>query len=402
MKLTLPKSKYLITGAVFGAVVGAWAGSRSRDYISRGEVPTLIDWKGARSFAARMNSQSRLSAETREELDAHYASLVDEAAPIVAEYTGMELPYQLTGVYAFDRIDWVDANIRNFQELFEPIEQLNPLRMESKASSFNLAWGTVNQRILTAEIGLLLGYLGRRVLGQYDMTLLGREPVEGGRLYFVHPNIQNVERNLRLPSSEFRLWLALHEVTHAFEFEANSWLQEHFNELLKEYISFLNKDAEHLKRGMDGLRIFWRRARNGESISGNWFEYVMNKEQRDLFNRMQALMSVVEGYSNHVMNAVGKDLIPSYEVISRRFERRLSQRTMVEVMFARITGLDVKMEQYRKGEAFIEALCAAGGHEFAKRVWEGPEMLPSIDEINDPQLWIDRIRAGAPISAGNV
>lgn len=402
MKLTLPKSKYLITGAVFGAVVGAWAGSRSRDYISRGEVPTLIDWKGARSFAARMNSQSRLSAETREELDAHYASLVDEAAPIVAEYTGMELPYQLTGVYAFDRIDWVDANIRNFQELFEPIEQLNPLRMESKASSFNLAWGTVNQRILTAEIGLLLGYLGRRVLGQYDMTLLGREPVEGGRLYFVHPNIQNVERNLRLPSSEFRLWLALHEVTHAFEFEANSWLQEHFNGLLKEYISFLNKDAEHLKRGMDGLRIFWRRARNGESISGNWFEYVMNKEQRDLFNRMQALMSVVEGYSNHVMNAVGKDLIPSYEVISRRFERRLSQRTMVEVMFARITGLDVKMEQYRKGEAFIEALCAAGGHEFAKRVWEGPEMLPSIDEINDPQLWIDRIRAGAPISAGNV
>jgi coenzyme F420 biosynthesis associated uncharacterized protein len=396
VKFSLPNSKYLITGAVVGAVVGAWAGSRSRGFISQGEVPSLIDWDGARSFAARMNTQSRIKEPVRSELDRHYAQLVDQATPIVAEYTGMELPYDLTGVYAFDRIDWVDANIRNFQTLFEPIEQLNPLRQDPNVSSFNLAWGTVNQRILTAEIGLLLGYLGRRVLGQYDMTLLGREPVEGGRLYFVHPNIQNVERNLRLPSQEFRLWLALHEVTHAFEFEANPWLQEHFNGLLKEYISFVNRDAEHLKRGMDGLKIFWRRARNGESISGNWFEYVMNEEQRDLFNRMQALMSVVEGYSNHVMNAVGRELIPSYEVISRRFERRLRQRTTVEVLFARITGLDVKMEQYRKGEAFIEALCAEGGHDLAKRVWEGPAMLPTIDEINEPQLWIDRARAGVP------
>ncbi|TVR72826.1 MAG: hypothetical protein EA415_08885 [Sphaerobacteraceae bacterium] len=394
MRFRLPDSKYLIAGAAFGAVVGAWAGSKSRDFISQGEVPSLIDWQGARAFAARMNTQSRLDADTRAELNEYYATLVDEATPIVAEYTGMELPYHLTGVYAFDRIDWVDANVVNFQSLFEPIEQLNPLRQDPNASSFNLAWGTVNQRILTAEIGLLLGYLGRRVLGQYDMTLLGREPVEGGRLYFVHPNIQNVEKNLRLPSQDFRLWLALHEVTHAFEFEANPWLQEHFNGLLKEYISFLNKDAEHLKRGMDGLKIFWRRAKNGESISGNWFEYVMNKEQRDLFNRMQALMSVVEGYSNHVMNAVGRELIPSYEVISRRFERRLRQRTMVEVLFARITGLDVKMEQYRKGEAFIEALVAEGGHDFAKRVWEGPEMIPGIEEIDDPQLWIDRVRAG--------
>jgi coenzyme F420 biosynthesis associated uncharacterized protein len=271
--------------------------------------------------------------------------------------------------------------------------ELNPLREDGQATAFNVAWGTLNQRVLTAEIGLLLGYLGRRVLGQYDMTLLGREPVEGGRLYFVHPNIQNVERNLHLPSADFRLWLALHEVTHAFEFEANPWVQDYFNSLLREYITFLNQDAEHLKRGLEGLRIFWRRARTGESLTGNWFEYVMNEEQRDLFSRMQALMSVVEGYSNHVMNAVGRDLIPTYEVISKRFERRLRERTFVEVMFARITGLDVKMEQYRKGEAFVNALCNEGGHDLARRVWDGPEMLPTLDEINDPQLWISRVRA---------
>ena len=389
----MPDTKILVVGALVGAAVGAWAGSRSREYVSRGEIPELIDWQGARMFAARMNAQSRLGGTVREELNTSYRRLVEQSSPVVAEYTGMELPYDLTGVYAFDRIDWIDANVRNFQTLFEPIEQLNPLRDEDNASAFNVAWGTVNQRVLTAEIGILLGYLGRRVLGQYDMTLLGREPVEGGRLYFVHPNIQNVERNLRLPSEEFRLWLALHEVTHAFEFEANPWLQDYFNSLLREYITFLNRDAEHLKRGLDGLRIFWRRARTGESVTGNWFEYVMNEEQRGLFNRMQAMMSVVEGYSNHVMNAVGRDLIPSYEVISRRFERRLRQRTFVEVMFARLTGLDVKMEQYRKGEAFIDALCDAGGHDLAKRVWEGPEMLPTLDEVNDPQLWITRVRS---------
>ncbi len=106
-------------------------------------------------------------------------------------------------------------------------------------------------------------------------------------------------------------------------------------------------------------------------------------------------MSVIEGYSNHVMNAVGRDLIPTYEVISRRFERRLRQRTFVEVMFARLTGLDVKMEQYSKGEAFINALVDAGGHDLAKRVWEGPEMIPTLEEINNPDQWVARVRQAA-------
>src|SRR5699024_4899489 len=135
--------------------------------------------------------------------------------------------------------------------------------------------------------------------------------VESGKLYFVHPNIVGVERSLQLPTRDFRLWLALHEVTHAVEFEGSAWLQNYFNSLLEEYITQVNQDAEHLKRGLDGLKTFWHRARSGQSVTGNWIEYVMNPEQRDLFGRMQALMSVIEGYSNHVMNAVGRDLIPT-------------------------------------------------------------------------------------------
>jgi coenzyme F420 biosynthesis associated uncharacterized protein len=392
MRFPTPSKSAVAAGLIAGALVGLWASARSREYAARGEVPSLIDWDGVRTFALRMNRQSRLAPAAREALDHEYRMLVAQAVPPVAEYTGIDLPRELSGIYSFDRIDWIEANIRNFQKLLAPLEQLNPLRDSANPNAFNVAWGSVNQRVLTAELGFLLGYLARRVLGQYDMTVLGREPVESGRLYFVHPNIMGVEHALKLPAQDFRLWLALHEVTHAFEFEGNEWLQGYFNSLLEEYISHLNRDAEHLKRGVEGLKIFWRRARSGESLTGNWFEYVMNEEQRDLFSRMQAMMSVVEGYSNHVMNAVGRELIPTYEVISRRFQQRLAQRTFAEVMFARITGLDVKMEQYRQGEAFIDAVCAVGGHDLAKRVWDGPEMLPTMDEIRNPDAWVSRVR----------
>jgi coenzyme F420 biosynthesis associated uncharacterized protein len=120
---------------------------------------------------------------------------------------------------------------------------------------------------------------------------------------------------------------------------------------------------------------------------------VMTPEQRELFNSMQALMSVVEGYSNHVMNAVGQRLIPTYELISRRFERRQRQRTAAEQLFARLTGLDIKLEQYRQGEAFINRVVAARGHEFARLVWTGPEYLPSLTELRDPDAWIARVAA---------
>jgi coenzyme F420 biosynthesis associated uncharacterized protein len=392
MRSILTNKRLIAFGLLFGAAVGAWAGARSREFTDRGEKPTLIDWEQARAFAMRMNAQSSYSDAERAMLSAEYQRLIDEAVPYISAYTGDTLPSALDRVYAFDRTEWVDANIRNFKELFAPLERLNPLNDQDDVGAFSVAWGAVNQRILSTELGFLLGYLARRVLGQYDITLLGREPMEGGRLYFVHPNIVGIERAMRLPSRDFRLWLALHEATHAFEFETNPWLRDHFNSLLTRYISHLHEDVEHLKRGLDGLRLIWSRARSGESVTGNWLEYVMTPEQRELFSEMQAMMSVVEGYSNHVMNVVGKDLIPTYDVIARRFERRLQQRTLAEVLFARLTGLDIKLEQYRKGEAFINHVAGVGGHDLVTRVWDGPESLPTLHEITHPDEWIARVQ----------
>ena len=198
---------------------------------------------------------------------------------------------------------------------------------------------------------------------------------------------------LGLPKEDFRMWLALHETTHAFEFEGHPWVREHFNSLLERYMVFMKQDAEHLKQGIQGLKMFADRVRRRGDTQGSWIEALMNDDQRALFNEMQAMMCVVEGYSNHVMNAVGKTLLPNYEFISRKFEERQRQRTQSEQLFARLTGLNVKMEQYRQGERFIDEIVALRSHDVARRVWDGPQFLPTMEEIRTPSQWIERIES---------
>jgi coenzyme F420 biosynthesis associated uncharacterized protein len=188
------------------------------------------------------------------------------------------------------------------------------------------------------------------------------------------------------------MWLALHETTHAFEFEAHPWLRVHFNSLLDQYMKVMKQDAEHLAQGVQGLKMIAGRIKSDGGDRGSWIESLMNDDQRALFGQMQAMMCVIEGYSNHVMNAVGRDLLPQYDEIARKFEARQQQRTQSEKLFSRLTGLDVKMEQYRAGEHFIDEIVRLEGHDVASRVWSGPEFLPTMDEIRRPEEWIERTR----------
>ena len=393
--------RLLAVGLLAGAAVGAWAGGRARTFAGRERAPGLIDWEQARGIAINMNRGGTLTAPERERLDAYYRGLVQRCLPIVAAYTGSDLPPTLERTYAFDRVDWINANLEAFERMFAPLEALNPAT-DGRSSVASVLWGGLNQTVLSAELGLLLGYLARRVLGQYDLALLGREPVTGGKLYYVEPNIRAVERALGMPADDFRMWLALHETTHAFEFEAHPWVRDHFNGLLERYFEFLKEDAEHLRQGgLRGLRVFVERARSGDRGEGSWIETLMTPEQRALFNRMQALMCMVEGYSNHVMNAVGRDLLPTYETIHRKFELRQRQRSFAEQLFARLTGLNVKMEQYRLGEAFINRIVAERGHDVARRIWERAENLPTMDEIRHPDRWLTRMDVpAAAVMAG--
>lgn len=376
-----------------GAAVGAWAATRTPrhpHHVDSGQTGAVIDWEHARGIAVNMNRSETLTSSERARLDALYRALVDRCVPIVATYTKSELPRPFTQVFAFDRVDWVNANLDAFRVMFQPLELLNESAQGVRSVAASL-WGGLNRTVVSAEIGLLLGYLARRVLGQYDLALLGREPVTGGKLYYVEPNIRMIERNLELPQEEFRMWLALHETTHAFEFEAHPWVRTYFNGLLEEYFEFLKQDVDQLRHGMRGLKLIVGRVRTRDKDDAGWIEALMAPEQRVLFNKMQALMCVVEGYSNHVMNAVGKELLPSFNSISSAFERRQKERGAAEQLFARLTGLDIKMEQYRLGQAFIDRVAEQHGHDAARRVWDGPQYLPTMEELRTPDQWIMRI-----------
>lgn len=389
--------RLVAAGLMTGAVVGVWAGRKGKELLDRPATDGLIDWERARTVAISMNREATLTASERARLDDEYFELVQRTIPLVAAHTGTQLPMPLEQIYAFDRVDWINANIQAFRHMFEPIEKLDLFSRPDAPRAVNVLWSGLNQTVVSAELGILLGYLARRVLGQYDLALLGREPMEtSGKLYFVQPNIRNTERTLGVPPEQFRLWLALHETTHAFEFEAFPWVRQHMNSMIEEYFTFLTQDIEYLKRGLRGVKALWDRARTSDmrGDSSSWIELVMTPEQRRLFSNMQATMAVIEGYSNYIMNAVGRDLMPDFSLIANRFERRQRQRSNAEQLFIRLTGLDMKMEQYRLGEAFINEVVRQRGHEMAKRVWEGPNMLPTLAELRQPDVWIARIDTG--------
>ena len=248
--------------------------------------------------------------------------------------------------------------------------------------------------MLSGQLGVLLGYLARRVLGQYDLSLLGREPVTEGRLYFVQPNLQAMERSYRLPEDQFRAWIALHEVTHAFEFEGHPWVRGYMNDLLTEYLRLLSDDLFG-DRPESVLGVWAGRLKDNLFEGGHLLEVMMSREQRDVFWRMQALMALMEGYSNHVMNNVGAQQLKEHQMLKQTFEARAKRRGPAEQLFVKLTGLDIKLEQYALGERFCQQVVDARGIGFLNRVWESAEQLPTLEEIQQPERWVTRQSAVA-------
>jgi coenzyme F420 biosynthesis associated uncharacterized protein len=360
----------------------------SRRQVRPGAEPKLVDWERVRAIAATIARRDPLAA-SYQELVPTYAAMVGRSQTIIADYTGEPLPLSTGNVYVFDRLAWLDANIANFKLLFAPLETTTA-RLFGGAGGRPLS--ELNGLMLSGQMGLLLGYLTRRVLGQYDLAVLGREPVTTGRLYFVEPNIRQVERRLGLEPNDFRLWIALHETTHAYEFEAHPWLREHMNGLLQEYFGTLADDLTNIRTDVGGVTSFVRRV--GSNIArrdGYAVELVMNEQQRRIFRQLQALMCLLEGYSNHVMDAVGRDILPSYDRMKARFEDRLRKKGPAERLFAKLTGLDVKYEQYVLGERFVNEVVSKVGVRGMNRVWQGEQQLPTLEEIKQPSLWLSRV-----------
>ena len=259
-------------------------------------------------------------------------------------------------------------NIRIFRQMFEPLEGLQQLIPGSLLLNFG-------QKGLTRYLGLMLGLLARRVLGQYDPALLGREPVETSSLILVEPNVQAWAHKDKLPVDELRRWLAMHEMTHAWEFRAHPWLQPYLEGLLKQVLVGGLADGRRPSR-LELIRTLTI------GVGQQW----------KAIAKLQAVMSLLEGYSNLVMNDIGRRELPHFALLEGAYRRRQEQRTPLEKAFLRLTGLEMKMRQYVIGEKFCREVRDAGGQELLSRVWQGPEWLPTMAEIQRPQLFIERAR----------
>jgi coenzyme F420 biosynthesis associated uncharacterized protein len=353
----------------------------------------LIDWDWAARIAVRTAGRTpALHPGARAQLQLQYEQLLSEIEGPIASYTGNDLSLDNTQVVVQDRAGWIRANIVNFKDLLQPVEDF--YRETTAKSPFGPppAFQHAARLMLSSQVGILVGYLARRVLGQYDIAFLSSEPDNTGKLYFVEPNLRQVEDTLAVPPDELRRWIALHEATHAHEFELYPWLRTYLNESLRQYLRLLIDDMRG-RADENTLAVIVTRFINNLRQGHNVINALMTPQQRELMSRLQALMSLAEGYSNHVMNSVGKDLLPHFHLIHERVEHRQRQRSQVEQLFLKITGLSLKMEQYRLGERFVDQVVRERGIAFANRAWQTPETLPNEAEIRDPGRWIRRMEA---------
>ena len=380
-------NRYAGVGLAVGAAGIAIASRYLARRAHRATEDGLVDWRRAEQIAASRLARvpGALTPAELREAELAYGQIMNRVVPLLEQQLGLPLPGVVERHAVVNRAEWARANITTFEHL---IGHLEPhIRNSTPDTGFAAGVAKLANRFLTTQqIGFLLGYLGGRVLGQYDIALLSAE-AEPGKLLFVEENIRATSMTLGVPLEDFRVWIALHETTHAYEFEANTWLRPYLRDHLERQIAGMLGQAKTLQS--DGLGALIKRVR--ESVD-NPIAGFLGPEQRRLFEETQRVMALVEGFSDWVMDEVGDQVLPDVASIRARFEaRRAQRRGAVERLIARLTGLDLKLEQYRRGERFVAGVAATGGREAVKMIWSGAEALPSEDEMNDPAAWLRRV-----------
>jgi coenzyme F420 biosynthesis associated uncharacterized protein len=340
----------------------------------RQQQTRLIDWEKVEEVAMARSGENTEVAVERSVIEA-YDAIAAELEPMLGKALGSGTALAGSRLYPgltpVGRRQWVRFNIRIFRQMFAPLERLQRMIPGSVMVSFG-------SRSISRYLGLMLGLLARRVLGQYDPALLGHEPVETNSLILVEPNVQAWAAKDHLPVDELRRWLAMHEMTHAWEFKAHPWLQSYLEGLLGEVL---------IGNLADGRRPTTLELIRTLTVGVG--------QQWKAITKVQAVMSLLEGYSNLVMNDIGRQALPHFGLLETAYHRRQQQRTPIEKAFLRLTGMEMKMRQYVQGERFCREVRENGGQELLARVWEGPQMLPTLSEIQRPQLWVERARTAA-------
>ncbi|MER5310035.1 zinc-dependent metalloprotease [Streptomyces sp. NPDC002773] len=366
----------------------------------------MVDWNLAVATATRLvRPGPEVSRDEAREVVAELRRHAKASEEHVRAYTRM-IPEghepQDTPVLVVDRAGWIRANVAGFRELLTPL--LGKMQERRSATPGSAVLGAVGGKVTGVELGMLLSFLASRILGQYETFAPATRELPsgangGGRLLLVAPNIVHVERELDVDPHDFRLWVCLHEETHRTQFTAVPWLRDHLQGEIQSFLSATDVDpgtvVERLREAAQTLVGGRPEAEEGEP-SPSFVELVQTPEQREILGRLTAVMSLLEGHADYVMDGVGPQVVPSVAEIREKFQaRRARGASRLDLALRKLLGLDAKLRQYRDGERFVRAVVDEVGMDGFNRVWTSPNTLPTKAEIAAPADWIARVHRRA-------
>jgi coenzyme F420 biosynthesis associated uncharacterized protein len=341
----------------------------------------MVDWGLARQIAALAAGRG-----TEEPPPFDAVALSREMEPVVAGYTGLALAAPSPPAEVVSRSEWAAVNLDALARVLDPVAA----RLEERLGFAGPLAGALRvgaTATLAAEAGLVMGYMSSRVLGQYELSLLGGET--DPRLLYVGPNLAGAVRDLDVDPQAFGRWISAHELTHVFQFQGVPWLRGHMSGLLRRYVETLEVRIE--KGAAGGLPSLPDPQKLVEAFrEGGLAALVQSPEQRTLMDEVQAAMSVIEGYSEHVMDAIAAEFIPGHEELRAAMDRRRRSRSAPQRIIEKLLGFDVKLRQYEQGKKWADAVASLAGIEGLNRVWVSPAALPSADELKHPGTWVKR------------
>lgn len=343
----------------------------------------MVDWQSAASIGRRFAPAGpQIDPVVAAEAVTELHSCAVEAIDHVRTATGLVADPTRHTTVVVDRPAWIESNVTGLRVMVQPLEQ----QIDARRPPDSLA-ATAGAKATAVQVGLMLSWVSTKVLGQYEAVT---PPGEPGRLLLVAPNIVQVERQLDVPARDFRMWVCLHEETHRVQFGAVPWLEDHFKAEIETFLAGVElSNAEALKR-IGAVLLAVARVLRGES-GASIIDAAQTPAQRDVFERLSAFMTLLEGHADYVMDAVGPSVIPSLGTIRQRFDARRTNSGAADGLLRRLMGMDAKLAQYTQGRAFVSGVVDLVGVEGFNQVWSSPATLPTRADIADPRAWVDRV-----------
>jgi coenzyme F420 biosynthesis associated uncharacterized protein len=376
-------------------------------------LPEPIDWDFAERVARRVAGKEALERSyLAQGLVREFDDVTTEAEALVGEHTGLVSLAGPAHALVLDRPAWATANLASFRTMLRPVTT----RMAARMAGNPMAGA--GRKLAGAELGMLVGYLSQRVLGQYDLLVPGGETGDGtdpagadparrpppigadatgDAVYYVGANVLGLEKRFAFRPRDFRLWIALHEVTHRAQFTGVPWMRSYFLDLVEQSMGIADPDPQRLTRAVRKVIAEVRQRRNPLD-DGGIVSLFASPEQRAVLDRVQALMTLLEGHGNLVMDALGARHVHGQARMSEALKARRQQGGLTRQIFKAL-GLEMKMRQYEVGERFCLAVTGLAGPRGIDAAWHRPENLPTLSELNEPEAWLARVGAAVPSPA---